>query len=60
LALVALLAAGWVATTATRELRSARDSLQRGASSLAEGRIDDSRAAFVLAGASADRAVSAM
>jgi hypothetical protein len=57
---VAFLDAAWVATTATRELRSARDSLQRGASSLVEGRIDDARAAFVLAKASADRAVSAM
>ncbi|TMM21706.1 MAG: hypothetical protein E6F95_10345, partial [Actinobacteria bacterium] len=57
---VAFLDAAWVATTATRELRSARDSLQRGASSLVEGRIDDARAAFVLANASADRAVSAM
>jgi hypothetical protein len=57
---VAFLDAAWVATTATRELRSARDSLQRGASFLVDGRIDDARAAFVLAGASADRAVSAM
>jgi hypothetical protein len=60
LALVALLDAAWVATTTNRELRSARDSLQRGGSFLVEGRIDDARAAFVLAGASADRAVSAM
>src|SRR6266516_51017 len=44
LTFVALLDAVWVATTATRELRSARDPLQRGASSLVEGRIDDARA----------------
>jgi hypothetical protein len=60
LILVALLDAAWVATTTTRELRLARDSLQRGASSLVEGKIDDATAAFVAAGDSADEAISAM
>jgi hypothetical protein len=59
-AFLALIDAAWVATTANRELRAARDHLQSGASELVDGRIEDARADFVLAGASADRAVAAL
>jgi hypothetical protein len=59
-ALLAFLDAAWVATTASRELRSTRALLERGASALVEGRIDDAKSSFELASASADRAVDAL
>lgn len=50
----------YAATTAARELRSARTHLQQGAGALTAGRLDDARAAFSLASDASARAKNAL